>query len=267
MKWLVSFFKYVLLGIALVIILLASFLKYVLLGIALVIILLVDYYQISQLPYFVEIAEKKSLKNLETGIVRVDVKGEHFNIPLGYMYGEVFPTGMRYWPTPSKDRKKLGAVHVMPLLPDMRPYYLEDDARWKALGHGDRVNVSITKPVWGGSGWYGRSFKRIQKEVGDGLYQVKKLENIYGLIQFEDPGFRKFYPLDGHELTISCYREKVPFPGCSVKSNYRDGLVLEYFYARKFLPQWQEIDDGLKTLCDTFAQAAATEQTSINPTL
>ena len=261
MKWLVSFFKYVLLGIALVI------------------ILLVDNYQISQLPYFVEMAEKKSLNrpfeeksqmNLDTGVMRIEVDGHRFDVPLRYKYSYALATYGR-WPTPKKEVAQVGALSLSVLLPDMRPYYKEDDAQWKERGHGDKLEVSIAKPVGGMPAWhdwYEGSLGRTNRLAAEGRF-YQKMPNVYGLTHFSEKTGDSYYAQNGRRLTISCDMSKPPpdwhgfySPSCKIRSNYRPGLILEYYFGLKYLPQWKEIDDGLKAMFDKFAQAAATASTN-----
>ena len=47
------------------------------------------------------------------------------------------------WPTPKKEVAQVDALNLSVLLPDIRPYYKEDDARWKVRGNGDKAEVMI----------------------------------------------------------------------------------------------------------------------------
>ena len=208
--------------------------------------------------------------NLDTGKVRIEIEGHRFDVPLRYMYSDALATYGR-WPTPKKEVAKVGALSLSVLLPDLRPYYEEDDARWKVKGHGDKVEVSIAKPPGGlpaWHDWYEGSLKRINRLADEGRF-YQRMPNIYGLIHYSRKTGDSYYAPEGRRLAIDCDPTVPPqglegswSPSCKTKSNYRPGLVLEYYYALKYLPQWKEIDDNLKTMFDKFAQAAEIASTN-----
>lgn len=103
--------------------------------------------------------QEQSQMNLETGIVKIEISGQHFDVPVRYMYGEAIESYQsRKWPTPKSGRTHVDSLSLSVLLPELKPYYPEDDAKWKVRGHGDRVEVSFGKPV-GAADW----FENIQK--------------------------------------------------------------------------------------------------------
>lgn len=201
---------------------------------------------------------QNEIENLETEVVKIELSGQHFDIPMRYLYGQAIEK-YRQWPKAKKDRVTVDALSLSVLLPDLRPYYPEDDERWKVKGHGDRVEVNITNSL-GSDRWYSAVRQRIDNEVKQGL--TTRLANIYGLIRFSTPLGPKYFPVpSSHELTINCDQSNsVPFPSCSTKSNYRPGIVLEYYYGLDHLPRWREIDNGLKAMFDRFSQTALSEQ-------
>jgi len=197
-------------------------------------------------------SEQKSMKNLETGVVRIEIDGHRFNIPLRYMYGEAIVKYKR-WPTPKKDRVQVGYLNLSMLLPDLKPYYPEDEVKWKELGPGDRIEVSIAKGSRGPD-WYQAVLKRTME---GNFYQKEK--NIYGLMHFSPKGELSpvYLSIDKNPIYIYCSRpDLVDSPGCSVRSSYLTGVVLDYTYGVKYLPQWRKIDDALKKLFDKFALEA-----------
>lgn len=200
---------------------------------------------------------ENNLRNLETGIVKVEVGGQKFDIPLRYMYGEAIVKYGR-WPTPKKERLKTTDLSLSMLLPDLKPYFPEDEEKWKELGHGDRMSVSITNR--GDGDWY----HFVNDMTLDWVAQKENYsreKDVHGLRYYETPSGREYYPLNGQTLRITCNSKKVFSPSCRFKSNYKNGLALEGTFGVKYLPQWQDIDTGLKKLFNRFS---APERTSLN---
>jgi hypothetical protein len=80
------------------------------------------------------------------------------------------------------------------------------------------------------------------------------LSDAHGLMRFRDrPDGHVYLPLDDTELTLACSRDSLPSPSCRVKSNHREGLVLNYTFSARYLPHWREIDRDLKRLLDGFS--------------
>lgn len=199
--------------------------------------------------------EKMSIP--DDSIVQIEINGHPFDIPLSYMYGETVEKWGN-WPKAKKDRVKVDYLKLSMLLPELRPYYPEDDVRWKVPGHGERIEVSIMKPV-GSAKWFETVIKILNDEVKRGISH--KESEKYGLIHFSEKRADSYIPTD-RSVYINCDKpENVTYPSCKVKANYGEGVVFEYYYGLNYLPQWQEIDDNLKTLIDRFTQS-----TEINPT-
>jgi hypothetical protein len=197
----------------------------------------------------------RSEKNLESEVIRIEMEGRHYDVPIRYTHWEAF-VKRGYWPKVKPERVKVGALSLSVLLPDMKPYYPEDEARWKARGHGDRVQVSIQikKIDW---------FQRYRDSYFDGQDQFSTRQGeIHGLALFARGGAYMndiYFPVDATiELAMSCSKKPKSadfFPGCSVTSNYRPDIVLDYSYSKDYLPGWREIDLKLKALFDRFEQA------------
>lgn len=209
-------------------------------------------------------AEEKNAMNLDTGLVKIEIEGHRFDIPLRYMYGESIVKHGR-WPTPKKEVAKVGGLSLSVLLPDMRPYYKEDDAKWKVLGHGERVEVDIAKGVPRGE----LSRNLIYDYSTQG--RRKKEPDAYGLVHYSsETGDTYFtYNKADQDVWIQCNAPEPPpkwngsySPGCMIDSSYRSGLVLRYVYALNYLPQWKQIDNDLKAMFDKFAQASQTATTT-----
>lgn len=177
-------------------------------------------------------------------IIRLEIGGYLFNIPLNYFYGQGLEK-WKSWPRAKKEMVKVDSIGLSMLLPDLRPYLIEDDARWKQLGHGERVDVSVMKPV-GEPDWFGRLQARTEDYASKGKF-YRAEPNKYGLRMFSEKTGSRYFASDGLPLTIACDNENdVKSPSCKVKTDYLPGIVLEYYYAISFLHDWQEIDRNIK---------------------
>ena len=200
-------------------------------------------------------SEEESTRNLETGVVKVSIGGHHFDVPLRYLYSQAMEKH-QHWPVPSPDRVQVDGLVLSVLMPDFRPYYKADDARWNVLGHGERIQLSLSQ---GRHDWYAFLLKTTQDPKLSGRFYQKGTDH-YQLVHYAGGALGDLYfARDGRSLYLSCLLETPPpnwkggySPSCSVKSNYKSGLVLEYYYSRSYLPQWSEIDNGLKNMLDGF---------------
>ena len=209
--------------------------------------------------------EIEKMNRLDESVVQIEINGHPFDIPLRYMYGETVEKWGN-WLKAKKDRVKVDYLKLSMLLPNLRPYYQEDDARWKVLGHGERIEVLIMKPVGGivGAGWFESSLKRTNDSASQGKFYHREKEK-YGLIHFSEKTGSQYYDKESRALSITCDTAELPpkwhgfySPSCKVKSHYREDIVFEYYYGLNYLPQWREIDDNLKALFDRFAQSTDT---------
>lgn len=201
-------------------------------------------------------AEEKNAMNLDTGLVKIEIEGHRFDIPLRYMYGESIVKHGR-WPTPKADRVQVGALSLSVLLPGMRPYYKEDDAKWIVLGHGERVEVDIAKGVP-----RGEPSRKLVFDFADQGRFYKREHDTYGLVHYSEKTGNLYFTKNenGNDVWIQCDTPEPPpkwngsySPSCMIDSSYRSGLVLRYVYALNYLPQWKQIDNDLKAMFDKFA--------------
>jgi len=86
--------------------------------------------------------------------------------------------------------------------------------------------------------------------------------SVHGLIRFHGSRDRYFSTIDP-ELTMSCdtrtqSNDPKDFfsPSCSAKTNYKPGVVLDYYYGASHFPNWREIDGKLKSMFDGFERIA-----------
>jgi hypothetical protein len=195
--------------------------------------------------------EVEKMSHPDDSIVKIEINGHLFDIPLSYMYGETVEKWGK-WPKSKNDRVKVDNLSLSMLLPDLRPYSSEEDARWKVLGHGERIEVLIMKPV-GSVKWFESVIKITNDDVIRG--RSHKEGEKYGLTHFSEKIIDTYITTDSRALVIHCDRSNdVLSPSCKVKSNYREGVVFEYYYGLNFLAHWREIDDKLKALFDRFVQ-------------
>ena len=208
-------------------------------------------------------APEQQKRNLESEVIRIELGGRRYDVPMRYSYGQAIEKHGQ-WLTAKPERVKVRALTLSMLLPGLKPYYPEDDARWKVNGHGDRLEVDITDSG-GTQGWLHQLRDRYLR--GEEQFATR-IPDAFGLNRFAVKGMEDaYFPIgDDLELTISCDQKPENLdqknffsPSCRVKSNYKTGIALEYTYASKYLSDWRQIDAGLKTLFDRFEQAAATE--------
>lgn len=207
-------------------------------------------------------APEQQKRNLESEVIRIELEGRKYNVPMRYTYGQAIEKHGR-WPEAKSERVKVGALTLSVLLPDLKPYFPEDDARWKVKGHGERIEITITNAL-GKPDWFQRY--RGKYFAGQDQYSTRKEEG-HGLILFAGHGYTSdtYFPVDDAiELTMSCDKQPKSadfFPSCNVRTNYRQGIGLDYYFSKDYLLNWREIDQKLKALFDRFEQAAQTEST------
>jgi hypothetical protein len=212
-------------------------------------------WEITRKKMMADSMKEQSAKNLESQVIRIEMEGRRYDVPIRYAYWEAFQK-RGYWPSVKPGRVNVGALSLSVLLPDMKPYYPEDEARWKVLGHGDRVEVTIAVNK---IDWFQNNRDRYFN--GEDQFSTRQGE-IHGLVLFAGQGYidDTYFPEDvAIKLKMDCSKEpkrKGFFPSCSVTSNYRPGIVLRYYYSMDYLHDWREIDSKLKVLFDQFEQAA-----------
>lgn len=196
-------------------------------------------------------------KNLDTEVIRIEIEGHKYNVPMRYSYGQAIEKHGR-WPTAKPERVKVGALTLSMLLPDLKPYFPEDDARWQAKGHGERIEVTITNSL-GKPDWF--ELNRHRYFNGENQFSTRQTD-ANDLTLFAGNGYTSdiYFPVKaGIELILNCSKGSSSAdysPSCRVKTNYQLGIALNYYYSKNYLPDWQEIDSKLKKLFDEFEQDA-----------
>lgn len=177
-----------------------------------------------------------------------------FRVPKNYLYQRDIMRG-----------GKVRGFSVEVLLPDMTPYndslkYEFDECR----GFCRRLNISIHEPAMEGE-WLDYALSSMLKHVkvsgngtgsrsGDGIelglthYKElgSKIDQTEGYARFTSDGRTDFY--------YTCLKEgSGPSPFCTGHMEYA-GLTIEYDHHRRYLADWQEIQQKIQQLLESFDQ-------------
>ncbi|WP_028492214.1 hypothetical protein [Thioalkalivibrio sp. ALE19] len=195
--------------------------------------------------------------HLEQEVVRAEVAGQHFDIPMRYFFMEGYAK-RGYWPRPKEGRVEVEALAFSALLPDLRPYDPDEKHLWNidGGGRGDRIDVTI----WA-EDFTENNVRAMRRGLDDRDQRLPaeaakpygiELDN-QGLDVFRGAGVR-FLPRDESEASViyCADPENVPSPSCRVKSAFSHGIVLEYRFSLEYLPDWREIDRELGELVMQF---------------
>lgn len=198
---------------------------------------------------YLHTGKNAELNNPESyGILKISLSGTKFDIPANYTYGKTMAV-FGNWPKGSTERNIESYFTFSLLLPKLIPYSNSDASSWKILGHGDRLEATIS--IEGAySGWLRRHRKRYADADPE---LIDRGQDLYGLATYISKGHESTYallPLDESiPLAIDCTKDTrtdIPSPSCSVTTNYKSGILLKYYYSKKYLPFWLEIDNKLK---------------------
>lgn len=202
-------------------------------------------------------------RNLETNEIRIELDGRHYNIPLRYTYGQAFEKYGR-WPSAKRERVKVKAITISVLLPDLKPYFPEDEARWKVRGHGERAEITISDSSTRPMNWYKSLRERYTGGKEERRFIQGGMENGLMIFSGKGPWDNNYIPEGSSpELLISCRKEPKSadyFPSCQIDSNYHPGIFLSYWYSTDYFAQWAENDSKIKQLFDQFESAAQSER-------
>ena len=158
-------------------------------------------------------------------------------------------------PLPKKERIKVEALSLSVLLPNMKPYYIEDAAQWKVKGHGERVEISISDGIHRGI----QSREMIEDYAEQG--RRKKEPDKYGLVHYLSNAGDTFFTQDVNDQSVWIVCDKkdsVEYPSCKFESAYGSHILFEYYLSLRYLPQWRSIDQKLKKLFTQFESSSKT---------
>ncbi|WP_373413866.1 hypothetical protein [Ensifer aridi] len=203
---------------------------------------------------------------LANGVVRIELpNGRKFNIPERYLYWEGFVKHGR-WPAPKERRVKVEAFNFDALLPDLRPYREQDDAKWRELGQGDKLHIYVHRKDFDATSWrqaYDSEMDSVQRGY------AKRLGDENGLIKFLDL-IGKEGELKPYEVTyftpdlrikINCsYPGTAVSPGCSLDYVNDDNRnYIGYDFSRKYLRDWMTIHNNVLNLIAQFERNGASD--------
>jgi hypothetical protein len=192
----------------------------------------------------------------DKAVVRIEMNGRKFNIPLRYMYGETLEKWQQ-WRSPKTERVVVKSIALDMLLPDLRPYYENDDALWKVLGHGQRVSILLEDRLDIYNTWFDYSLNSIIDSDKDHQGQEN---NLLGMIEFDGVVGGKDFMSKDEMLSMSCDKPQIGrYPSCRVTANYKDGLRVSYYFGIHHQNNWKKINDGIKSRFDEFEVLAQQE--------
>lgn len=185
-------------------------------------------------------------------LIPVQFAGNSFKIPRFYFLPQNVPRGQRSQ-----------AILIHALWPDMSPMREDNKQRYEHVnGHGDVLIILALD----------------QSQTTTLEFQLNSRQNSAAPFTLQDDryGLQFFLPKDFHaseggEGRQEIYVDKtdaglqsfircsvdgsVPEPGCTAKFSYK-GVLLDVTYGKYFLPQWREIEQGVKALFDSFEMRA-----------
>lgn len=187
-------------------------------------------------------------------IVNIEIEGNHFAIPKGYIWFE------GAWKGGKRD-----GVNMWTILPDMQPRTEANKNEFDGPG-GFRDVIGIllhryNNPVTSQEGpnwqrkrkqqsfeWKVKEFT--QGEPVDGPYGFK----LYRPRKPSRDGELLFRQLpDGSLYFIQCHTDSQgPFPGCSSEIYLSDKLYIRYTYGKQHLKDWQAVDKKIRELIRGF---------------
>lgn len=214
--------------------------------------------------------------------IAASVGGVDFDVPLTYLFrGYSHKDGG--WLAVSNKVEITGTVrptvdyiNIEALMPDLAPLSEDNLAEFEALGFGKTVSASLTHIIRPWDYYFKNVFPNAERrpespEVPEMLhYYENRSSDIYLSHGYANPDLTK----------ITCDDQNVSHhvsPYCKVETSYRppsilmasahhEGAIfrLEYSFSSRYLSQWRDIDQKLKSLFDQFIRTAA-QHSSVHP--
>ncbi|PST25575.1 hypothetical protein C7U60_06790 [Mesorhizobium plurifarium] len=196
---------------------------------------------------------------LANGVVRIELpSGRKFNIPERYMYWEGFVKHGR-WPKPREGRVKVESFNFDALLPDLRPYREEDDAKWQAPGHGDKLHVYVHRKDFDATSW-----RHVYESELDSVRRgyAKRVDDEYGLIKFLDLSGKEgelrpyevtYFTTDFKTIIRCSFPGTAASPGCKINYIYDSASnYISYSYSSAYFKDWRKIHINIINLITKF---------------
>jgi hypothetical protein len=187
-------------------------------------------------------------------IVNIEIDGNRFAIPKGYMWYEGAWKG-----------GKVSGVNLWALLPDMQPRTENNKSEFDGPGgyRGvvgillSRINKAVSSQE--GAGWPAKrkrlSFDWKVKEFTQG----PSFDGPYGFKMYKGNKIAAWGELlfrtmpDDSLYFIACDQDGgVPFPSCSAEVYLSDKLYVRYTFGKPYLKDWQVIDQKVRQLIHSF---------------
>ncbi|NJM32209.1 MAG: hypothetical protein HC848_04220 [Limnobacter sp.] len=198
---------------------------------------------------------EEQMQNLENEVIQIQMGEHQFNIPMRYTYRMAIEKHGR-WPKAKPNRVDAQYIRISTMLPDLKPYHVEDDEKWKALGWGDRLEATLSSET-------PRDFiKMREKFLNDEEKYFRRAEDKQGLLRFVGQGgFQDRYFAKTSDLNLYFYCNPEPktagrSPSCTAYTRYGDNLSLNYSFAKEKLEEWKRIHTQFTTLLNQFEKSA-----------
>lgn len=194
--------------------------------------------------------QRASQKNLEFGVVKLELVEREFDVPVSYFYWEGFVKHGN-WPTPKPDRSKVDYFTIDALLPDFRPFTEDELNLWEGTERGEKVTITL-KDV----GSYKTFNRRLEGAEADFLNGLSTREEVMGLIHFQQGNDHHYFSNDIEEplgISMYCnYTATTASPSCTVTSYHTSDIRVSYVYGIEHLTSWRGIHNKLKYLISQF---------------
>ena len=216
-------------------------------------IIVAGYWQYSE--YKEEKSVKQSKYNYEHGMIKYELAGHNFDVPLKYYHTIYLKTGK--WPTPKKDRVKVKHFQVDALLPDFKPYSQENAEKFIEAGERDILHISFSL-------WDNIPIEELLSGYRK-VYDVKNLglsKNFPGLLQIEIKS-KKTKKIQNYLYLLPSEMRKNHFiitcqsgrqdESCHVTEKYKD-IEISYYHNQRGLNNWQTIHNNVIKLLNSFEE-------------
>jgi hypothetical protein len=208
--------------------------------------------------------DDRECARLESNVVKINLAGHRFDIPLGYLYSESIR--LKRWPKPKESVISAKSFHIDALLPDIRPYSCVDHQSFEERGWAQKISIYIKERNPGKPIPEYLAFLRGQRSVKEkSLSRLEKrpyTNAAPGLLHYYDNvSDDDIFVVSEDEATpyflIRCdITGEVEYPPCKVEASFGDDLELSYTYGRQHLSQWRKIDEGVRKLFGRFVVTA-----------
>lgn len=194
-------------------------------------------------------------ENLGRGLSQCRVGNRMLQIPSTFLLARELNDQLVAWGAPQKrDVVALDVLRINVLLSQWGVLLDEHGIAHASSSRGDGTEVSLSFLPWWNQTYVNRLYMKTQDDMKKG--RVERHGDQYGLEIYTGPERSYFcYEADGSSVVI--YR----VPAAHGQTGYRvgtvlwDGYELGYTFTAKYLSDWRRIDQGLRTLFESFVVA------------